>query len=435
MRGFPRSSIADYCFHHAQPFKTMRIIQVHGSELGGGAEAVVRQHHEQLLENGHQTQLLVGNKQTNGLAIDEIPFVRGPRGVLRVARWLERNAGLQNLYSPSFRQLDRYFSFEPDVLHLHSLHGSESFADLAVLPRLSSKYPTIISLHDLWLMTGHCGHPLDCERWKHGCGACPDLTLYPPISRDATAWNFRRRHTILKRSRLHLIVPSEWMRQQVCLSPILQHFPVTVVPNPVDTQLFRPDKNPHIRERHGISPTEQTLLMMAQHLENPYKGIADGIDAINAVDLPHLKVIVVGHSAAQIAEKITFPTVVLPFSSDQMLLADYYRMADVVLMPSRGETFGLVAAEAMSCGVPVVCPAVGGLTDVIGGNEGGILTPPRDSAAMSRAIHLLLTDEELRLQLARAGRNRAVALFCQKRHSENCLSVYQKVVAEFGAAG
>jgi glycosyltransferase involved in cell wall biosynthesis len=413
----------------------MRVIQVHSGDIGGGAEAVARNHHHQMCLDGMTAQLLVARKQSEDKGVDQIPFVRGPKGLLRTARWLERNLGLQNVYSPAFRKLDQYFAFQPDVLHLHSLHGAESFADLAALPRLTNRYPSVMSLHDLFLMTGHCGHPLDCQRWKIGCGDCPDLTLYPAVSRDATRWNFRRRMSILNHCRLHLVVPSSWLKSQVQMSPILRHFPVTVVANPVDTSVFYPGCCQSIRGRYGISASDRTLLLIAQHLDNPYKGIGDGIAAINAVNLPNVKAIIVGHSADEVAQRINVPSVVLPFSSDPMLLADYYRMADVLLMPSRGETFGLVAAEAMSCGVPVVCPAVGGLTDVIGGNEGGILTPPRDSAAMARAIHLLLTDEELRLQLARAGRNRAVTLFCQKRHTENCLSVYQKVVAEFGAVG
>jgi glycosyltransferase involved in cell wall biosynthesis len=411
----------------------LRIIQIHATDGGGGAETVVRVHHQQLQHAGHTSHLLVGRKITTDAQTTQIPFVRGPKGVLRLTRWLERVTGLQNLYSPSFRQVDTQFHYRPDILHIHSLHGVESFSDLRVLPRLSQRYPTVISLHDLWLMTGHCGHPLDCQRWKLGCGRCPDLTLYPAISRDATACNFMRKQRILERCRLHLIVPSEWLKQQVKQSSILGNFPVTVVANPVDTVNFRPGNAIEIRRRFGIKDDEKTVIMIAQHLDNPYKGIAEGIAALNAVETQDLKIILVGHAADDVARRINVPSLILPFTSDPIQLADYYRLADVLLMPSRGETFGLVAAEAMSCGIPVVCPAVGGLTDVIGQNEGGILTPARDSAAMAEAIRHLLSDRELRTQLSGAGRARAETLFCQKLHTEKCVAVYRDVIARFRA--
>ncbi len=408
----------------------MKVIQVHSGDIGGGAETVVRQHHQELLSQGVSAQLLVGRKQSAGTGIDQIPFVRGPKGLLRTARWLERNLGLQNVYSPSFRRLDQYFSFEPDILHFHSLHGTESFADLAVLPRLSQRYPTVMSLHDLWLMTGHCGHPLDCQRWKIGCGKCPDLTLYPAVSRDATAWNFARRKRILKRCRLHLIVPSEWLKQQVQQSPILSRFPVTVVANPVDTRAFCPQDSSATRAAHGLGANDRVVLMVAQHLTNPYKGIELGIACLNECRTRDMKVILVGHAAQEIAEQINHPCVVLPFTNDTTELAECYRMADVLLMPSRGETFGLVAAEAMACGTPVVAAKVGGLVDVVGDDEGGLLSE-RNPTAMAAALDRLLMAPDLRAEKSASGRRRCETLFSPTLHTNACLQVYEQMITEF----
>ena len=50
--------------------------------------------------------------------------------------------------------------------------------------------PVALTLHDEWLLTGHCAYTLGCERWRIGCGRCPDLTIYPAIRRDSTAENF-----------------------------------------------------------------------------------------------------------------------------------------------------------------------------------------------------------------------------------------------------
>ena len=405
----------------------MKVAQIHSSDSGGGAETVVRRHHRQLRNLGHESFLLVGRKTGDDPQTAEIPFRAGPKGFLRTARWLERKTGLQNLYSPSFRRLEEQFPFVPDVLHFHSLHGVESFSELAVLSSLSAKIPTVVSMHDLWLMTGHCGHPLDCRRWQEGCGRCPDLTLYPAVQRDATAWNFRRKKRTFARCSAHVIVPSRWMKRQVESSPVLGDFPVTVVPNPVDTELFRPGDSK--KELHGISNSDRTVIMAAQHLNDPNKGVSDGIAVLNSVDMAQLRVILVGHGAGEIAKRLSSPTCVLPFTSAAEVLADYYRMADVALMPSRGETFGLVAAEAMACGTPVVATAVGGLTDVVGENEGGILVPRGDIDAMGKALRMLLGDERLRQKHSEAGRTRMVELFRSELHTDRCVSVYSEAMA------
>ena len=74
------------------------------------------------------------------------------------------------------------------------------------------------------------------------------------------------------------------------------------------------------------------------------------------------------------------------------ILASYYRAADVVIVPSRSESFGLVALEAAACGVPVVASAVGGLLDVVVDGVTGVLVPGREPADYGAALAGVLDD-------------------------------------------
>ncbi len=107
-------------------------------------------------------------------------------------------------------------------------------------------------------------------------------------------------------------------------------------------------------------------------------------------------------------------------------LADYYALADVCVVPSRTETFGLVALEAQALGTPVVASAVGGLTEVVADGETGILVAERQPEAFAEAIASILDDDLLRERMGLAARQRA-ATFTWARAVEKMAAIYGRV--------
>jgi glycosyltransferase involved in cell wall biosynthesis len=113
-------------------------------------------------------------------------------------------------------------------------------------------------------------------------------------------------------------------------------------------------------------------------------------------------------------------------STEEMV--KHYSRAEVAVVPSLYEGFGLPAAEAMSCGVPVVSTTAGALPEVVGDDGCGVLVPPRDHDALAMGIKRLLEDEELRQKVGQAGRKRVEQLFSWRRAAEKTLDVYQEVM-------
>jgi glycosyltransferase involved in cell wall biosynthesis len=101
------------------------------------------------------------------------------------------------------------------------------------------------------------------------------------------------------------------------------------------------------------------------------------------------------------------------------------RLMDVVAVPSRSESFGLVAAEAMASGRPVVASEVTGLSDVVVHGQTGLLVPYPDEAAMAQAILTLLRDDTLRARMGRAGQERAAECFSLTKFAQRYVSLYQ----------
>jgi glycosyltransferase involved in cell wall biosynthesis len=96
----------------------------------------------------------------------------------------------------------------------------------------------------------------------------------------------------------------------------------------------------------------------------------------------------------------------------------FWASLDVAVMPSLSESFGLVALEALACGVPVVSTTAGGLKEIVVDGECGLLVPPADAKALAHALLRLLTDQDLRLRLARGARRRAATFSLERRSFE-----------------
>jgi glycosyltransferase involved in cell wall biosynthesis len=111
-------------------------------------------------------------------------------------------------------------------------------------------------------------------------------------------------------------------------------------------------------------------------------------------------------------------------------LGPYYRRAAVVAVPSRREGYGVVCAEAMAHGRPVVASAVGGLLDLVRHGETGLLVPPGDAAGLREALHWLLGDADLRRRLGAAARERAREHLSWKRTTAETLRAYEDAVRD-----
>jgi glycosyltransferase involved in cell wall biosynthesis len=96
----------------------------------------------------------------------------------------------------------------------------------------------------------------------------------------------------------------------------------------------------------------------------------------------------------------------------------FWNSVSVAVVPSFREAFGLIALEAMACGVPVVATAVGGLKEIVQEGESGLFVPPGDATALAQALVTLLTNEPLRQRLAQGARRRAEKFSLERRSQE-----------------
>lgn len=410
------------------PERPLKIVTIHAADHGGGAERSVLTLHRALLTRGHHSRLHVGYRHTGEPHVYEIPRIRPFKGCLGAVRAIERATGLQDLYAPGLRRLLRQLPPDVDLVHLHSLWGSGNYADVGAIALAAKRFPTLLTLRDEWMLTGHCACTHHCQRWRRGCGRCPDLAVPPAVPRDATRLNALRKRWVVQRSRLHITTVSDALRRQAQLSPILAGKPLSVIHNGIDMAVFCPGDRHQARRELGLPQKGLMLLLAGQTIEGINQGIAQqAAAALNRLQDSHVTALLVGRSAPSVAASLTVPFRVLPFQETPEAMARCYRAADLTLVSSEVETFGRIAGESQGCGTPVISSDAGGLPEVVGHGVGGWVVPNRSVDGFEAALRQLIPDESLRLRLAQAGIQWVRERFADDHITDQYLSLYQKL--------
>ena len=225
--------------------------------------------------------------------------------------------------------------------------------------------------------------------------------------------------------------------QKVTLDQFEIQCPVEVIPNFVNCDLFHPGGGafPSVEsERRSLAPDEHKILM---HLSNfrPVKRITDVVEIFDRVQakLPSTLVFVgdgPDRSAAEWLVRQKGLTSKVRFLGKQDQVHRLLPCADLLLLPSDLESFGLAALEAMACGVPAVCSRVGGLPEVIRDGVEGFLVPPRDVETMGKRALEILADPDRQAAMGEAARARAQDRFCASKIIPRYEQLYRDVLGK-----
>jgi glycosyltransferase involved in cell wall biosynthesis len=312
-----------------------------------------------------------------------------------------------------------------NVIHLHLIQNH--FFSLLLLPFLTRFRPTVWTIHDAWAMTGRCVQPFDCEEWKSGCGACPDLQTPFAMRRDRSGFMWRLKRFVYRNSKLELIVASEKLRQMVGDSPLLGHFKTHVVPFGLDPEVFHPTDKHAARKRLGVA--EGALVISFRINSGAFKGGKHLVDALKLlkVDRP-ICLISMDERGMLDCFRGKFQIVELGWVNDESVLVDFYNAADLFIMPSLAEAFGVMAIESMACGVPVVVFDGTALPGVVGAPNIGVAVPSRSSPLLAEAIGRLLQDPVERNARAEEGLKMVRSEYLIAKHLESLRKIYQALI-------
>lgn len=383
--------------------KPVKVLSVCTSLSGGAGRAAYRIH-QGVRNLGVDSLMLLKNGNSNDpdvISLDEyVPhnplykafdWTRNKlKNKLQHARW-NRYPEREQVFMSDLRGTDLHGIFQKldyDVLHLHWIN--QRFIPIEKLPK---NKPIIWTLHDSWPFCGICHYFFDCEEYRRQCGRCP--FLHSEDERDLSYRVWKKKADCYKNLDLHIVTPSRWLGICARQSSLLGRFPVTVIPNCLDVNAFRP------LDVNEISPRWRNL--QEKRLEKPLvlfgamnaatdkiKGFANLLSALKKLEETSPKsdfeLVVFGADKSDLDMDVKNPIHYVGYVNKTEELVSLYNMASVMVVPSLTENLSCTIMESLSCGTPVCAFDIGGNGDMIDHLRNGYLAKEKDDADLANGI-------------------------------------------------
>jgi glycosyltransferase involved in cell wall biosynthesis len=298
------------------------------------------------------------------------------------------------------------------------------------LPTLFRMKPAVWTFHDPWPMTGHCVHPLECDRWLTGCGGCPSLDTVFPLADDCADRMWRLKQTIYSELDADIVVASEFMRDMVRQSPLTHGFDrVHLIPFGIDRSKFLPQSE-KVASRQALGIPEDDFVVFSRASTQDFKGTRYLVEALaEGPPTRPTTLLTVDERGLLRSLRCSYNVRDLGWVDNPSRYARALSACDVFVMPSTAEAFGLMALEAMAAGRPVICFEETALPSITHAPECGIAVPMGDSSALRAAIDRLSQHPEEAQRRGELSRITAVEFYDYERYLDAMASLYLGVAA------
>lgn len=250
--------------------------------------------------------------------------------------------------------------FNPDIIHLHNIHGY--YLNIELLFEYLKKNPhikVIWTLHDCWAFTGHCAYFTysKCDKWKTGCEKCISKKSYPSCKGISNAkLNYERKKYIFKGvNDLVIITPSKWLADLVKDS-YLNEYDIKVIKNGIDISIF----NPPIQKKNK----DKKIILGIANVWDERKGYDSFLNLSKKIDHEKYEIKLVGLNKKQL-KKLPSNIKGIGKTKNIQELVKIYQNADILFNPTLEDNYPTVNLEAQACGTPVATYDSGGSKETL----------------------------------------------------------------------
>ena len=334
------------------------------------------------------------------------------------SKYLDNHGLMSRWATRSF--LKEVDTIKPDVVHLHNIHGYYINYPMLFRYLKEKNIPTVITMHDFWLMTGHCAYiNRTCDRWKNGCSNCPRLDQYPAAKRDASASNWQKKAALFSDAPNVTLVPVSYWLGRYADESLLHPVKKQVIYNGIDTEVFKPYDMKDALVK-GVDWSKFTIMTIAARWTeaNGYRDVLQ----LRQLLREDCQIVMVGLDTEQIK---ALPKNIVGFKKTENFtqLQELYSKPDVILNPNTEVTFGLVTVEAMACGTPAIVLRDTAGEELVDEQTGFVVDKVEEVVQQIPTIKSLNKE-----QTAKACRQRVQTLFEASKQHQKYIDLYNRLI-------
>ena len=322
----------------------MRVLLINTSERIGGAAIAASRLMESLKNHGIKAKLLVRDKQTDQISV--VSLDHNWRMVWkfvweRIVIWSANRFNKKNIFAVDIANTGTDITSLPefqhaDVIHLHWINqGMLSLKNIEKI--LASGKPVVWTMHDMWPCTGICHHARECTHYQQECHNCPFIHGGRG-KRDLSYRIFHKKQALYRNRHINFVTCSRWLEERARTSALFCGHAVTCIPNPINTNLFKPRNRQEARSRCLLPQDKKLMLFGSVKITDKRKGIDYLIESCRLLADKHpelreqLGVVVFGNQSQQL-ENLLLPLILNKIQlQKQQLASSTYGIVDVPLL-------------------------------------------------------------------------------------------------------
>jgi glycosyltransferase involved in cell wall biosynthesis len=407
----------------------MKILHISAANSSAGAGIACVKLNEALQKLNMQSKILFLNEQSkniphssfyensNARKIKRTLVTFADRLLLKFYSRRKKEIFSPGLFGIELSQMDEVQ--QADIIHLHWVN--HAFIDIKDLPKLNK--PIVWTMHDCWVFTGGCHHFFSCDNFKISCGKCQ--VLNSGNNNDLSNYVFTRKEKHYRKANIRFVAISTWMKEQAKLGALLKNELINVIPSGIDCSVYNLRNDWDLREKLNLKIDDTVILMGAQHLNSPFKGVHLSIDALNQYHEKKLKIITFGGDEVVLSNPL-HEIINFGFISNPREMANLYIVADLFLCTSVAEGFGMTVAEAQCCGTPAIAFEETGPSDIISHKLTGYLAKFKNVDDVVNGLSYCLNSKFDRKRIATEAEKKFSIKNCALKYN----SIYKQILSE-----
>lgn len=397
----------------------MKVLQINSVYHYGSTGRIVESIHKNLIKEKIPSYIIYGRKYYK----DDASFFVGNRITFLTDVCLSLvmdSHGLNNKNSTR-KIIEIIEKYNPDIIHIHNIHGFYANYELLFDFLAGKKIPIIITLHDCWLYTGFCAYYdfINCKEWEANCNSCKARFCYPyRLLNLNTERNFYKKKMLLEKiDNLTIVTPSSWLKKEVKKS-FLKERNILVINNGINLDAFYKENTGKTIFNYG----KKVLLGVASVWEKR-KGLEEYEKL--ASKLPEeYQIVLIGISKKQ-SLKLNKRIICFPRTNSIDELRLFYSNAFMLLNLTLEDNFPTVNIEALACELPILTYNTGGSAEIVG--DCGWIIKKRNLDDVLKCLENLNEEEYLEKKVK--CRKRALN-YSEYKMSRNYINLYRKIAGE-----